>query len=338
VFNCENDAKRKLLIIGNGFDRAHSLPTSYEHFKKYMSDCIREYEGLDKREECIRLKNIPKSTIPNIHTINGIIADYEQERKIVYWLIDDVAKRKHNIKWSEFENYLGQLRTNKVMKKWGEDTFARQCLRDSIDDIKGFFFEWINTIDLSETQKKEPYMSLINRKEDIALSFNYTETLETVYGMEESNICYIHGQRETDTELQQENSMTPFGKNNSYLVVGFGSKYVRNRREVAKKSLLMGLHKETDSIIRQHDDFFNKIASSGIKEVYSWGFSFSDVDMPYIEKICDVLRQEERDGEMTWFIAPYGNILQRIRDEIHFRKCIMKAGFRGKICRQKSNT
>lgn len=338
MVNCENDAKRKLLIIGNGFDRAHSLPTSYEHFKKYMSDCIREYEGLDKREECIRLKNIPKSTIPNIHTINGIIADYEQERKIVYWLIDDVAKRKHNIKWNEFENYLGQLRMDKVIKKWGEDRLYVQCLKDSIYDISGFFFEWINTIDLNVAKRKEPYMSLINGKRDIALSFNYTETLEYVYGMDTSNICYIHGQRETDAALQQEKSMRPFGKNNSELVVGFGSKYVRNSKEAEKKSLLMGLYKDTESILYHYKDFFDRIVHDEIKEIYTWGFSFSDVDMPYIKKICDVLRQEERDGEMTWFIAPYGNILQRIRDEIHFRECIRKAGFRGKICRQKSNT
>lgn len=338
MVNCKNNINSKLLIIGNGFDRAHSLPTSYEHFKKYMSDLIREYEGLDKNEECISLKEIPKSTIPNIHTVNGIVADYEQERKIAYWLIDDVAKRKHNIKWSEFENYLGQLRIKKVIKKWGEDEFDVNCLRDSIDDIKGFFFEWINTIDLSVAQQKEPYMSLINEKIDIALSFNYTETLEYVYGMDASKICYIHGQRETDGALQQEKNMRPFGKNNSHLVVGFGSKHVRNSREAGKKSLLMGLFKDTHSIIWQHNEFFNKIAYSGIKEIYSLGFSFSEVDMPYIKKICDVLRQNDYDSDMTWFIVPYGNILQRVRDEVYFRKCIRQAGFRGEICKLKLDT
>lgn len=336
--NCENDAKRKLLIIGNGFDRAHSLPTSYEHFKKYLSDLIREYEGLDKSEKCINLKEIPKSTIPNIYTGKGLIADYEQERKIIYWLIDDVAKKKHNIKWSEFENFLGQLRYNKVIRKWGEDEFDKHCLSDSISDISSFFFEWVNTIDLSMTKKIEPYMSLINEKRDIALSFNYIETLEYVYGMDSSNICYIHGQRETDEALRREKCMRPFGKNNSQLVVGFGPKYVKNSKEARKKSLLMGLYKDTESIIYHYKDFFDRIVHDEIKEIYTWGFSFSDVDMPYIKKICDVLTREERDREMTWFIAPYGNISRRIRDEIHFRKCIRKAGFRGEICRQKSNT
>jgi len=61
--NSGSNANRKLLIIGNGFDRAHSLPTGYEHFKKYLSDLIREYEGLEKSEKCISLKEIPRAII-----------------------------------------------------------------------------------------------------------------------------------------------------------------------------------------------------------------------------------------------------------------------------------
>lgn len=332
MVNHKKDVNRKLLIIGNGFDMAHSLPTSYENFKIYLSNLIREDEGLDKSEKCLRLKEIPKSTIPKIHTGDGIIADFEQERKIIYWLIDDVAKRKHNIDWRKFENYLGQLRFNKVINKWGDDKIDKQCLSDCISDIKGFFFEWINTIDLGVARTKEPYSSIINEKGDMALSFNYTETLEYVYGMDALNICYIHGQRETDAALQMEKSMSPFGKNNSHLVVGFGSKYVRNRRDVLKKSLLMRLYKDTKSIIYQHNEFFNKIACSGINEIYSLGFSFSEADMPYIKRICDVFRCDDNDIEMTWVIAPYGKLFKRVREEVHFRKSIRQAGFRGKIC------
>ena len=266
------------------------------------------------------------------------MANYGQERKIVYWLLDDVAKRKHDIKWCEFENSLGQLRCDKIIKKWGDDRFDRQCLKDSVDDIRGFFFEWINTIGLSETRRIEPYMSLIDGKRDIALSFNYTETLECVYEMETSNICYIHGQRETDPVLQKEKAMRPFGKGNSSLVVGFGPMHVKNSREADKKSMLMGLYKHTKSIIYQHRTFFDKIAHSGIKEIYSLGFSFAEVDLPYIKKICDVLRYDNHDRDITWFISPYGKVMQRVRDEIYFRKCIRRAGFRGRIRKLKSDT
>lgn len=180
-------------------------------------------------------------------------------------------------------------------------------------------------------QQKEPYISIINEKEIIAISFNYTETLETVYGINPSNICHIHGQRETCIELQNEKKMMPFGKNNSPLIVGFGDKQVRNRKQIQRKSLLMGLFKNTQNIIYQNKDFFEKIADSDIKEIYSLGFSFSDADMPYIRKICLELNSKGCGRKMQWFIAPYGNLWEKVREEIHFRRCIWQAGFRGKV-------
>lgn len=322
----------KLLIIGNGFDRAHSLPTGYNDFKKYMSNLIRAYQGEEESEDWLDLKEIPEVGMLKIHTKNGIIDDYESESKIVYWLIDEVARKKGNINWGNFENYLGQLKIKKVLKKWGEEDNNVQFLRDSIDDISGFFFEWINTIDLSTAQKKQPYLSVIDGKSNIAISFNYTETLEAVYGMKSSNICYIHGQRETNPVLQYEKSMIPIGKYNSSLVVGFGEKYVRNRRLARKRLLLMGLYKDTRSIICEHEDFFNKVASSGIKEIYSLGFSFSDADMPYVNKICSELKKKNDTRKLIWFITPYGKTrLKRWREELHMLKCIRRAGFRGKV-------
>lgn len=330
--NNECTAAEKLLIIGNGFDRAHFLPTGYNDFKKYMSNLIRAYQGEEESEELLDLKQIPEAGRPKIYTKNGIIDDYGSESKIVYWLIDEAARKKGDINWGKFENYLGQLNIKKVLKKWGKNDAAVHVLRDSIDDIKGFFFEWINTIDLSVAQKRQPYLSVIDGKRDIAILFNYTETLETVYGMKSSNICYIHGQRETNPVLQQEKSMLPLGKYNLSLVVGFGSKYLRNKRQIRKKLLLMGLYKDTSSIIYEHKDFFNKVESSDIKEIYSLGFSFSDADMPYVNKVCNELNRKNDARELIWFITPYGkNRLKKMREELHMRKCIWRSGFRGKV-------
>lgn len=323
---------RKLLIIGNGFDSAHSLPTSYNDFKKYMSDTIREYQGKEKSEELIELKEVPRAGMPKIHINNEIIDDYGNESKIIYWLMDEIAKKKRDIKWGKFEDYLGQLNISKILRKWGSDDFEVNYLREVIDDISGFFFEWINTINLDSVQKKKPYLSIIDKKSDIAISFNYTETLETIYGVKASNICYIHGQRETNPELRRQKSMLAIGKNSSKLVVGFGSKHIKNKKLINKKILLMGLYKDTEDIIRKHKYFFDRVASLEIKEIYSLGFSFSDVDMPYIKKICDELKRENNVKKMTWFINPYGrNKRKEICEELHMRKCIWKAGFRGKV-------
>ena len=100
---------------------------------------------------------------------------------------------------------------------------------------------------------------------------------------------------------------------------------------VEETELLRGLYKDTESIIYHYNEFFDRIVDEDIKEIYTWGFSFSNADIPYIEKICDTLRRDNRDFGMTWYIAPYGSILKIIKEIIYFCHCIRKAGFRGKI-------
>ena len=85
-------------------------------------------------------------------------------------------------------------------------------------------------------------------------------------------MCLINGKREADISLQQEKSMRPFGKNNSELVVG--TRHVRNSEEANKKSLLMGLYKDTESIIYHYKDLFDRIVHGEIKEIYTLVFLF----------------------------------------------------------------
>ena len=73
------------------------MPTGYNNFKKYMSDFIRADQGGEKSEELLDLKKFSEAGMPKIYTKNGIIDDYESERKMAYWLIDEVAKKKRNI-------------------------------------------------------------------------------------------------------------------------------------------------------------------------------------------------------------------------------------------------
>jgi hypothetical protein len=326
----------KLFVVGNGFDRAHDLPTSYADFKKYIGNTIKKDAGEIIDDTYLLLDDIPDTVMPKIHygieETSGILADYYQERKVIYWLIDNVAKRKKQMDWNEFEIYLSGLNFNKILSSWEEDDWNVMGLREAVTDISAFFFEWINTIDLSEKCKKEPYSSLIDEKHDFAFSFNYTETLEQLYGMKIDNVCHIHGKREDDKTLQNEKSMTAFGKNNCELIIGFDEKRLNIKKYTGE---LLGVHtsliKDTKRMIYNHECFFNKIAKSDIKEIYTIGFSFSAVDMPYIKKICSVFEKNIGTKEMTWYLSDYNSIIKRI----NFRIKLRKSGFRGKIAKYK---
>lgn len=326
----------KLFVVGNGFDQAHDLPTSYADFKKYIGNTIKKDAGEIIDDNYLVLDDIPHTVMPKIHygieETAGILADYYQERKIIYWLIDDVAKRKKQMDWNEFEAYLSELNLNKILNSWKEDDWNAMGLREAVTDISAFFFEWINTIDLSEKSQKEPYSSLIDEKRDYALSFNYTETLEQLYGMNIDNICHIHGKREDDKSLQKEKCMTAIGKKNCELIIGFDEKRVNLKKYAGDLlSAHTSLIKDTKGIIYNHECFFNKIVNSDIKDIYTIGFSFSAVDMPYIKKICSVFEKNIGTKEMTWYLSDYNSMIERI----NFRIKLRKSGFRGKIVKYK---
>ena len=70
----------------------------------------------------------------------------------------------------------------------------------------------------------------------------------------------------------------------------------------------------------QKRKFFDSI-DAGIKEVYSIGFSFADVDLIYFKEICKKL-----SVDTVWFLNDYNS------DDIpKFQKRLRKCGFKGKF-------
>lgn len=326
----------KLFIVGNGFDRAHNLPTSYADFKRYIGNTIKQNSGMGIDNKYLKLDDIPNAVMPKIHYGNGntsgILANYNQERKIMYWLIDDVSKRKKQMDWNEFESYLSELNFNKILNRWEDDEWNIMGLRETVTDISSFFFEWINSVDLCGKSQKKPYSSLIDKKRDFAFSFNYTETLEQLYEMDSSKICHIHGKREDDKTLQEKKQMTSFGKKNCELIIGFDEKRLNLKKYTGELlDAHTGLVKDTERIIYSQKDFFDKIGNSDIKEIYTIGFSFSSVDMPYIEKICTEFNGNMGTKEMIWYLSNYNSLYERIKFRIRLRK----SKFRGKIVKFK---
>lgn len=107
-------------------------------------------------------------------------------------------------RWSDLERTLGILDYNPYFDEWGlyddnekpyhevyrnEDKASN--LAGAILKITKYFSEWISTIDIGGATPKEPFKNLIDTKNNLFLTFNYTETLETLYHT--SNICHIHG-------------------------------------------------------------------------------------------------------------------------------------------------
>ena len=306
---------KKLFVIGNGFDSAHDLPTSYDHFRKFLCDT---YLNGRTVEDCMPM--IP--TVSVGHKGEDIL-DMERVAEFLVYIISEAEP--DGSKWSDLEASLGRLDYDEAFEflpeerdRDGDINYWRVSNNNAdmasdlykvISSVKDLFSEWVDTIEINDTEQKDDFNNLVGA-EDIFLTFNYTYTLEDLYGIDEKNVCHIHGGQDGDIL---------FGHGNTE---DYSSQYMNKHigSENSLSMLDMILKKDTVKALNEHLYFFDSIDAS-IKEVYSIGFSFADVDLIYIKEICKRL-----SVDTVWFLNDYNS------DDIpKFQKRLRECGFKGKF-------
>lgn len=294
-----------IFIIGNGFDVAHGLKTSYEEFHKYL---INEYPN-----DYDSSVPVPWSTImPD----GSEEYDTDEVLKVIMKVINEAEGQL----WSNLEHSLGLLDLCEFFDDYSDDNDDNEWhevynnediatnLINAILQVTEFFDDWISTIDVCDAKYKPDFESLINKKKDYFLTFNYTETLEELYNVEK--VCHIHG---------KQNEKLYFGHGNdgeyyeNYIVQHIGSENVLG-------DMHRMLRKNTAMALDENRDFFESFQE--IDKIYSYGFSFSDVDMVYIKEICSAYPTEN----IIWYIHDYESTKFDF-----FKEKIINCGFNGKF-------
>jgi len=304
---------RNLFIIGNGFDLDHGLPTAYSDFRKYLEDTYK----IDRDS----LAQPSMGMTPDHHGYDYADSDVAS---FLFNLVDATTLTNDG-EWSDFEDALGEfcaifedhhLTDLEFIDNEG-DVDSIKTERNKADmcaDLypitrtSKYFAEWISTCPTTVKQKPE-FANLLDPDKDFVLSFNYTETLETVYNVK--NVCHIHGGIKTG------------------IIVGHGAgkrTVVRDEETGAANDsdetldmIHEGLRKDTSQIIKRHGKFFDSL--SGIKDVYSYGFNYSYVDMVYVAEICRKLSEDS-----VWYFDDF-------RPDKHpeYQDKILKCGFKGRF-------
>ena len=187
-----------LFIIGNGFDIAHGFKTKYSDFKAWIESKLPNDDFYD--------------ALPQDFFISESNAqeDYITGLKFLKYLFDNNLDLDD--KWYSFEDSLSSL---PIYDKYEDliswvlepneafDNPARyddvcnniaQCICENVEKIPDYFKDWINSVDVFNPGYKlliSDYFS----DDSLYINFNYTETLEDVYGVPETQICHIHGSR-----------------------------------------------------------------------------------------------------------------------------------------------
>ena len=191
-----------------------------------------------------------------------------------------------------------------------------ETLRDALLMTKNIFAALIKSVKIGGDMIHFGWEVIFNRGkgirlDDIFITFNYTETLEKVYGISENQVFHIHGCRETIDEL-----VVGHGEDR---LRGFNKKYIL-AADVLEEGI-RNLRKDTDAVVKKHACLWDAILKSSITDIYCFGFSFSNVDLPYISKISSLIGNNET---CSWHLNTFSH-----EDNEYFERVIRECGFTG---------
>lgn len=172
-----------MFIIGNGFDRAHGLQTGYEDFHQYLKATFPNANEEDEQ-------------LPGVFQTPDGEVDCDDIEAVGFIMRLITQAEPNSEQWSALEESLGRLDfceefdwlPEPTDREGDVDMWATSYQNEDvasdlsvvIEKLSDYFTDWIKTIDLTKVQQIADFGNLIE-SEDIFLNFNYTETLEVVY-------------------------------------------------------------------------------------------------------------------------------------------------------------
>ncbi|SEP69717.1 bacteriophage abortive infection AbiH family protein [Nitrosomonas ureae] len=245
----------RLYVIGNGFDLWHGLPTSYRQFYEFARDALDE------------------------------LANYYS------FEVADVGP------WCDFENSLGLFNWNEFFDAHNHVDVDSESFRPSqvygledglaekgehhVEAIRDCFGDWVMRIDVSNASQILKF-----KESDQFITFNYTSTLQSNYGIDDGRVLHIHGRAETSDELifghgevmDEEPELDENGDSNRTMF---------SDAEVAAKYPFNALKKPVNDVLDRNIGFFRSLAH--ISEVVVIGHSLNKIDLPYFRKLAQVV-------------------------------------------------
>ncbi len=265
-----------LYIIGNGFDLHHQIPSGYADFGRFVS-------GVD----------------PSLHRL------FEK-----YFSFDG--------NWADFENTLAHLDVDLILDEastylvpYSADDWSDAFHHDyqyEIDrivsslskELKKRFTEWICQLTIPTASSCQvPLLDLPLHAR--YLTFNYTNTLQKLYGVSPDRVTYIHNYAAgPDSDLVLGHGVNP--KTIASLNASADLEDQDTRVTQANECIdeyFSRTYKPTDRVISAHQDFFDSL--SAVKRIYVLGHSLSEVDWPYFALIAE----KTKASDPHWIASYY---------------------------------
>lgn len=280
------DYNTSLFIIGNGFDLMHGVPSSYYDFR----------DSMGRHNE---LRNILEMYIRK----DDLWADFEESLAH----LDGEAMMCTVNDWMDIFDVKDQFDDDfSAADFFMAAETATGPAQTIIRELPRQFKKWICT--LKPTNAGKPLEDILI-KQSIFINFNYTEFLETIYGIPKKNVWYIHGDRREKKELILGHAPR------AGFEVEINPRCSSSKRSRMKNQTMYDLHetagyhlssyydsttKKSGDVIKANKDRFE--ALSQVEHVVVIGHSLSSVDYPYFKEI---INHNQNAMNMKWYVSWY---------------------------------
>lgn len=307
----------KLYIVGNGFDMHHDLKTSYWDYGQYL-----EQHNDDLYEMLLGYIGFPNTDKNLWSNFEANLANLEMDELL--------ASGSNYLPDYSSDNFRDRDRYDFSTEM---ESHYKLLTEGLLSEFKDFILNVKYDIDFVA-----PKMIKLDRMAHF-LTFNYTDTLERVYGVNKASIKYIHrSAHEADVDLVLGHDIDPsnFIKNQPEPPFGLSEKdlqrwteeqgdlwdYSFDLGEQIIREYFQASFKPTANIINENEAYFDSLAN--VTEVQIMGHSLSEVDICYFERIAKSV-----NDDCTWKIS-----FRDDGDDVKFTDTLMTLG----IEREKINT
>jgi hypothetical protein len=275
MINLSNFEENTLFIIGNGFDAAHGIKSSYWDFHNWLLE-NRYWEDVSYLERLFPLSD------GNIHLL-----------------------------WKDFEEALGQYDADEIHNEFFQGVDNGQLNKDVQERVTERIKPFINRIpkymkEWAENIKGLNYNKVfdgLNGKYKY-LTFNYTLVLEKNYLIPPNHICHIHGSIKDEKIIVGHNHKKDLTYEYNY----------NTNTELSKRNIteLMNTNvKPVNELISKNINFFSSLYD--VTKIVVVGHSLSKVDIPYFIEVANrvnpnsiwhfcwhTAKDEELVNKLTW--------------------------------------
>lgn len=265
-----------LFVIGNGFDLHHRLPTSYGNFKEYLKGVNEDL--VDELDSILSEKRIDPDDIEKWSRLEQFLAefpnmDFEQLEEKAF---DGAEPDMDRAEWLHGPGNIAEAKSGELC-----------CLLTS---VKSNFKGWVDSICIDKIHRDN---SLKFPNDAYFLNFNYTKTLEQVYGISEERILHIHNDKDEYVLGHNQEKEIPY-PNEENLILGENGNLVSGDNDSRDADVRRALNKAYLSVYNEYykntSELLCKNATwlkcvSDAHEIVFMGLSMGNEDFPYLDFI-----------------------------------------------------